>query len=106
VISTTFSSKLVSSSVDPVKFTSGDIVAFPNPSYGDVRFEFKNMPSDKYRVELYDILGRKMWSETSRRGQKVLDADLTAMRRGTYLYRVFDSKGKKLTTKRLMIVRP
>lgn len=79
---------------------------FPNPSYGDVTFEFGDSANDQYRVEVYDVLGRKVWSDTTRSSQRSLRADLTGLRRGMYLYRIYNSKGLKLATKRLLIVRP
>lgn len=106
VLSTVFQTDELVSSNEIGSIRNAEVVAFPNPSYGNLRFEFRNMPADSYTVEILDILGRKIWTETSNRGQQLMEANLVGFRRGTYLYRVSDSRGNKLTTKRLMIVRP
>ena len=85
--------------------TQGDVNAFPNPSYGYLHFEFAGLPSDNYRVEILNILGAKAWSGQSK-GKQLLEADVHDLRPGIYLYRVYNSKGNKISTKRLMIVRP
>jgi len=106
ILSTQFKSDDITSNVNESKIYRGDIIAYPNPSYGNVTFSFRNLPIANYRVDVYDVLGRQVWSDTSKSGQSTLDAQLSHLKRGTYLYRVFDNKGQKIVTKRLMIVRP
>lgn len=105
-ISTTFKAAEILDNTVNTNYSNSDVMAYPNPSYGDVRFQFNDMPADRYRIDVLDILGKKVWSKTSRLGATYLDTDMSELRTGTYLYRVFDSRGRKLTTKRLMIVRP
>jgi len=105
ILSTVFKSEAISTSTDR-ELATGDIVAYPNPSYGHLTFNLKGMPADAYRVSVYDILGRQIWSGTSTPGKANLQADLTGQKAGTYIYRVYDGQGRKLSTKRLMIIRP
>ena len=83
------------------------IFAFPNPSYGDVRFDFQNLAAGNYQIKIYNILGMEVWQkEFWVAGNKSLKVNLDTLRKGTYLYSLVNSKGKTLATKRLMIVRP
>ena len=83
------------------------VYAYPNPAINDARFEFTNLNRDTYTLKIYNILGaevlKKQYFVNGTRTEKV---DLTDLRKGTYLYSLIDSKGKTLTTKRLMIIRP
>jgi len=105
ILSAVYKSDVISSA-NEVQLSSTDIVAYPNPSYGDITFRLQALPADEYRVAVYDILGRQCWSGTAARGKDKLHADLSANKAGTYIYRVYDSAGRKIATKRLMILRP
>lgn len=85
-----------------------DVNCYPNPSFGDVNFKFENCSPGKYTVQVYSILGRKMWEKSYYLNphKKSLPADLSALKKGTYLYSVFNPQGKKITTKRLIILNP
>lgn len=106
VVSTRFKVNEVTTSTYNQWSGNGELSVYPNPTYGSVTFSLHQMPVDRYKIEMYDILGRKVWGTTTKYGQSAITQDFSGMRRGTYLYRVYNSKGKKLTTKRLMIVRP
>lgn len=83
------------------------LMAFPNPSYGDVRFDFQNLRPGNYTIKIYNILGQEVWEKDIWvSGVKSYRADLGSLRKGTYLYSLVDSRGKTLATKRLMIVTP
>lgn len=83
------------------------LFAFPNPSYGEVRFDFQNLATGNYRIKIYNILGMEVWQkEFWVAGNKSIKVNLDQLRKGTYLYSLVNSKGKTLATKRLMIVRP
>jgi hypothetical protein len=83
------------------------LYAFPNPSYGEVRFDFQNLPNGNYEIKIYNILGMEVWHQKFWvSGTKSIKVSLDQLRKGTYLYSLGDSSGKTLATKRLMIVRP
>ena len=83
------------------------LFAFPNPSYGEVRFDFQNLSPGNYEIKIYNILGMEVWKqEFWVSGTKSLKVNLDQLRKGTYLYSLVNSKGKTLATKRLLIVRP
>lgn len=84
-----------------------EILAYPNPTFGDIRFNFLNYPAGKYRIEVYNVIGKKLWSkELSVPEKGIILENLSHLRKGTYLYSIFSANGKKLMTKRLMIITP
>lgn len=95
------------SSVSYVDVGRADIFAYPNPAINDVRFDFINLPTDTYDLKIYNILGvevyKKQYTITDRMTVKM---DLSNMRKGTYLYSLLNSKGKPITTKRLVVMKP
>jgi Secretion system C-terminal sorting domain len=84
-----------------------DIFAYPNPAVNDVRFDFINLANDTYELKIFNILGvevfRKRYVINDRLTVKM---DLSNMRKGTYLYSLVNSKGKPITTKRLVVMKP
>ncbi len=84
-----------------------EIVAFPNPTFGDTKFEFLNYKAGTYTLEIFAVYGAKLWSETYElRENDIISANFSFLRKGTYLYCIKDSNGAKLTTKRLVIITP
>ena len=83
------------------------VLAYPNPAIEKARFDFVNLDPGTYKLVLYNILGVQVWQEELWiSGSKTLKVDLTKFTKGTYLYSLIDEKGKSLSTKRLMIIRP
>jgi hypothetical protein len=83
------------------------IMASPNPSYGDVRFDFQNLSPGNYKIKIYNILGTEVWQkDVWISGIRSIRVNLGNLRKGTYLYSLVDSKGKTLVTRRLLIVSP
>lgn len=86
---------------------SREIISFPNPTYGEVFFDLINYPKAKYRLEVYNVIGRKIFSKTfGDSSNSDMMADLTELKKGVYLYSIFDENNKKLTSKRISIVTP
>ncbi len=84
-----------------------DVVTFPNPSYGNVTFNFENCPRGNYDIQIFNILGKKLWSRNVRIGdKKSVLVDLSVLSKGTYLYTIYDKEGNKITTKRIVILNP
>lgn len=84
------------------------ISVYPNPTFGNVEFSFDHVPAGVYSIYVYNLLGRKEWSTTILKSDelRMFKRDLSELPRGTYLYSIFDSKGRKLTTKRIVIMTP
>ena len=81
------------------------ITAYPNPSFGSVSVQMVNYPLGEYRIKVYNVVGKELWTESYQlRSNRVFKADLMHLRKGTYLYSIFDKNGKKLVTKRIAII--
>ena len=81
------------------------ITAYPNPSFGNVSIQMVNYPLGEYKMKVYNVVGKELWSETFQlRSKRVFKADLMHLSKGTYLYSLFDKNGKKLITKRIAII--
>lgn len=92
-----------------IKRASGEkeIVAFPNPTFGDTKFEFLNYSAGRYTLEIYAVYGAKLWSQDyNLRENDIISENFSFLRKGTYLYCIKDSNGAKLLTKRLVIISP
>lgn len=94
------------SSTTPSSNKAKEITAYPNPTYGEITFTVKNHSSNRYRLEVYNIIGVKLLSKEFSYGSDTLKTNLQNLSKGTYLYSIFDNEGNKLTTKRLVIVTP
>ena len=83
------------------------VYAFPNPAIVNVRFEFSNLQAGYYTLTIYNILGVEVWRDTYFiNGNHIEKVNISSLRKGTYLYSLTDKRGKTLTTKRLMVVKP
>lgn len=96
----------MTTSVDPTRLNVEDILTYPNPTYGNVTFNLQNLPQDNYKVVLHNIIGKQLWSEDVNKGTRRLEANLSFLRKGTYLYSIVDGNGHKISTRRLMIITP
>lgn len=85
-----------------------NVSSYPNPSFGNVSFEFKNCAPGTYKIHIHNILGEKIWSSPYKlkTNNKSFQVDLSQLSKGTYLYSVYGPVGRKITTKRLVIVNP
>ena len=82
------------------------VYVYPNPTFGDVRFEFFNLPDGNYELNVYNVLGKQLWeTEASIQNETVIQADLTFLKRGTYFYSLIDENGKRIVTRRLVIIK-
>ncbi len=96
----------LTTAVNEIYFKDVGVKTYPNPTYGDVTFELTNLPKGDYTVVLYNIIGKKLWSDKFDNNSGRLNADLSHLQKGTYLYSIVDGNGRKVTTKRLMIITP
>ena len=83
------------------------VYAYPNPAIVNVRFDFKGLNPGNYQVALYDILANEVWSANYQiNGDLTKRADIGHLPKGTYFYRLINSSGQTLGTKRLVVLRP
>lgn len=85
-----------------------DVIVSPNPSFGQVNFIFANMEKGKYTIRVNTILGKTVhkkdyWVDNN---NSIINENLSQLRKGTYIYTIFDDKGRRITTKRLIILTP
>jgi hypothetical protein len=85
-----------------------DVVAYPNPAIGYVRFEMHGLQDGNYRLRIYNLLGQEVWSKRYlvSGGKRTIKLELGSFEKGTYLYSLSDDKGKTLITKRLVVLMP
>ena len=95
------------SNVQNVNALKPGVYAFPNPAVVNVRFEFSNLKPGNYTLRIYNILGVEVWKKKySVNGFRTEQVDISALRKGTYLYSLTNEKRKTLATKRLIVIRP
>ena len=93
--------------IDLYTSKKADVSTYPNPSFGTVNFTFENCAIGDYTIQIYNVLGKKILSKNiSVDSTKTSRLDLTMLKKGTYLYSVYDSSGSKITTKRIVILNP
>ena len=96
----------IATALDKIDLKEENLLTYPNPTYGDVTFQLMNLPHDKYKVLVYNIIGKQLWSSDINFLEGKLHADLSHLRKGTYFYSIVNGKGQKVTTRRLMIMTP
>jgi len=84
-----------------------DIYVSPNPAIASVRFEFFNLPAGTYKLSIFNIIGQEEWSKMyTINGNYAEQVDISQLKKGAYLYSLKDERGRTLSTKRLMVIRP
>ena len=80
---------------------------YPSTSFGDIRLDFVNFEEGAYYFELYNIIGKKLWSKRYDITNDVtIKEDLSFLSKGTYLYTILDRHRNNIVTKRLAILNP
>ncbi len=83
------------------------IYAYPNPAIVNVRFEFTNLQPGIYKLTIFNILGLEEWSKTYYvNGHRTEKVNISGLRKGSYLYSLTDERGKTISTKRLIVIKP
>lgn len=101
----TFQDKKNNIQIRKSKNSGPDVIAYPNPTYGPINFELIGVPIQDTRMEVYNIIGKKLFSKSySRANGLIINEDVSFLQKGTYMYSFFDSKGQKLKTKRFSII--
>ena len=97
----------LSSNVQNSSSIKPGVYAYPNPAIVNVRFEFSNLPPGEYELKIYNILAQPVWSERYYiNGSRIEKVSVLGLRKGTYLYSLINDRGKTITTKRLLVIKP
>lgn len=109
VLSVEFKSSAVA--VNRLRFADNgktNIFAYPNPAIDEIRFDMVNLKQETYQLKIFNILGMEVASQTypGDAPQKTVKLNLSKLRKGTYLCSLVNERGKTITTKRLLIIRP
>lgn len=97
-----FSSKVVNNQPSNI-----DVLAYPNPAFDLVRFDLMNLSNDIYTIEIYDILGRQINSfQAEVDGYTTVALNLSHLKKGTYIYRVANSRNNSVISKRIVMIKP
>lgn len=85
-----------------------NIYAYPNPTIVNVKFHFSNLDNGNYTLRIYNLIGKELWNKNYyvNRREFVQKEDVSFLAKGAYLYSLSDSKGRTISTKRLIIIRP
>lgn len=75
------------------------VFAFPNPSNGILELQFDNIQVEKGTVEVYNMLGEKMYSASNVNQQNKID--LSQLSRGVYFLKIYD--GTKYYNQKIII---
>ncbi len=99
-----------STSMKLINVESGQraFILSPNPSFGDVKLEMLNIDYGQYTFEIYNVIGKKIWSDKLlvNRNLESYKFDFSFLGKGTFLWAITNSHGVRLTTKRLVIITP
>lgn len=107
VLNVAYNAPMKADNIQQVGSIRPGLYAYPNPAIVNVRFEFTNLPAGNYKLKISNILGLEEWSETYYiDGHRTERVNIASLRKGTYLYSLVDEKGKTISTKRLVIIKP
>ena len=87
---------------------SNDIYVYPNPTFGDIKVKFNGAQESEFKFELFNIIGKPVWSTTFKINSpdQIIDLQMLDLEKGIYLYAVSNLEGKRLRTQRLIIIEP
>lgn len=85
-----------------------EIYVYPNPTFGDIKIKFKRATGSTYKFQLFNIVGRPVWSTNLYLDstEQLVDIVLDGVEKGIYFYSVSDHKGNAILTKRLTVIEP
>jgi len=87
--SNTISVGTLSTGVENVNHSHGELIVYPNPSEGQVFVSLPNTSDSEVCFELYSATGLKIWSEKFHTGtnQSEFSFDISNLTNGLYVYR-------------------
>ena len=74
------------------------VSAFPNPSRGQARVSVAGAATGPVELALYDVLGRRVWTDRSGSADGAV-LDMSTLPRGVYVLRVRDQAGAEAATR-------
>jgi hypothetical protein len=84
-----------------------DIIAYPNPTFGELRFYFSNLKPGYYQLKIITIIGKEILSQTHFvNGEKTIKIEDLGLGKGSYFYSLIDDRRKTIKTKRFLVVTP
>ncbi len=87
------------------KYNTADMIASPNPTTGTFTINLFNQPFDDYTIKFYNVMGHEVTQKKySRKDGNMLVADISYLKRGTYMYSLINSNQQKLMTKRVGLI--
>ena len=86
--------------------SANDIYVFPNPTFDDVNIRIESSENEYYTISIYNIIGKKLWTKKievhSQKHEEFID--LPPLEKGVYIYGVDTPNGKRIKSKRLVIM--
>lgn len=102
-----YKANIISSSVD-LNAPRPSLSAYPNPVENEVMFRLDHIPSGKYTIKIYNILGSAVWQKQYRvdSNNRLIWENLSDLNKGTYLLSLVNENNITLSTQRLVVIRP
>jgi hypothetical protein len=95
-----FKSQAIISGINRMSAESGKIISIlPNPSNG--KFQIRGLATDVRRLEIYDALGKEVYSISEFKRQESHEIDLSRYPKGIYFVKIYD--GAKTYTEKIVI---
>lgn len=78
---------------------------YPNPTYNIGKILISNLESGRYKLVLYNIIGKKLWDrDIEVNGQTIIRENFNFLVKGTYLLAIQDIDGNVIKTTRINII--
>ena len=83
------------------------LYAHPNPTFGDIRFDFYGYDPGNYRITIYNTILKELWSESYNIAEDdTVDLDFSYLQKGSYYYSIENGSGDRILIKKLNIIKP
>ncbi len=78
---------------------------YPNPTYDFAKIIFSNYKPGDYKLEIYNIIGKKIWGKSIKLGENTLvKYNFSFLRKGAYLIALKDKYGNIIATRKLITI--
>jgi hypothetical protein len=95
-----FKSQAIITGINPLTGENNNLISiFPNPSNG--KFQIKSIGTDVRKLEIYDGLGKVIYSNSKINGQESNEVDLSTYPKGIYFVKIFD--GVKIYMEKIVL---
>ena len=95
----------IETGIKPIALTGNGITVYPNPSTGAFTVQMKNEDGRIKNIEVYNILGERVFADILRPTQDDKVIDLSNQPSGVYLYRVLNEDGSVMGEGKVVIER-